>query len=675
MPGHIAITVGSTVTELIVDPNSYSETDIVDFAPRAVSGTPAFSELGLYLDVAQEAFSHGFGQWRFAQPANYSFTGDNVDTRHKGITLMTEEETLFNVGSSWRVTKLIDQGGTVVMADSVGLSVVRPSNNAYASFTNLGGAIRDLMSNGKYFFMSRSGRMKLGFVGTVSARAGDVVTVSGADFEDTNLWVGNGFLWVYDGTGFNQTPVISASNNTQVTVAGWDLTGGQVPPESGSKIILMTDTGKDSNPPNNFDKMATYGGFFWGAESNKNFLHFWSETTGTDAEGSGITDANVVQVGPKGRSIVNLYPHNNQLWAFRQDGAWTIGEDGLAYHTLDFADQTSSLNFTFVTVWNGFLIFPVRNTLYKYRAGLQDITPPVWSEDPPYKRFGGFKGGVVRGNFLYVLGQSNVSNATDEPATETGAFVSLMATDGVGWHKLLDVKTVSPNHFNLWLDADSDYLYWQARAGTTGTLYRIPFQALSDLPVDSYPITGDHNWYSSYFDFGMRRIPKSFSSLTLHGRYPTGTTVVAQFRLDTTTAWTTLGTFTTDFQEIAFPAATKGKRVQVRLNLKTTIPTATPYIKAIIIKLMMRPDVLYGVSTDVLISDNLSDQNRLMLGLTAVQIRAALKSARASVSPITLRDIYGNSAEAYLASLRFVVVEYEDADAVQAIARCTFVFV
>lgn len=671
--GHIGITQSGTTTKFLVDPHSYSEVDIVDFAPRAVTGTPSYSALGLYLDVGQDKWNHGFGQWEYSQPQNYQYTGHLVDTRHAGVSLMNNIETLNTSGSSWTVNKLIDANTVVMMASTTGINVRKPSDGSLITWPTISSA-NDLLNNGKYVFITHSGRMYVAYIAQVTSRTTTTITFTGADFEYTDMWVEGttGKIWCFDGTGVGTNDTITASAANTVSVASWTGTA----PEANDWVMLLVQTGNAINPPNGFSKMTIFGGYYWGVEEGTHYLHFWSDVDGADAEGGGATDADVVVVGPPGRGIINLAPHNNQLWAFRSDGAWNIGTDNLAYHTLDFSDQVSDDNFAFATVWNGFLIFPVRNRIYKYRSGLQDITPPVWSEYPPYKQFGAFTGGHVRGDFLYIFGKSNSANATDESATESSSgFISLMATSGVGWHKLLDMPIANPDTIGMWLDADSNYLYMHEMASTTGNLYRLQFQELTDLPVASFPTSGEHNLYTSYYDFGFKRINKSFASVTIHGTFPTNTSVVVEYRLDDTTAWTTLGTFDTDYEEISFPAGTTGKRIQLRLDLKTTTASNTPVIVGTVIKLMMRPNVLYGVSADVIISDNLSDQHRLMLGKTATELRTALKNARNSVAPITFIDIYGQSSSAYLASVRFMVLEYEDTDAVQALARCTFVYV
>jgi hypothetical protein len=672
-PGHIAITTSGTKTRLLIDPTTYSKVDITDFAPRAVTGTPAFSTLGLYLDVAQDGFRHGFGKEEFSEPVSYSYVGHQVDTRHDFISLWTNFTTAIAATTGLVVTKYIKFSGFDILGTTAGISIFQTDDTTVKdlAFT----AVRDIISNGKYLFLSTGTRMKIAWLGQPSSTTSTTATFSAAAFETTDQWATNGKAWVFEGTGSVAEATITASTGTVVTVSSWP----SGTPNTGSYILLIADAGNAGNPPNNFSKMAIFGGSMWAVQSSTRFLHFWSEINGTDAEGGGLTDAGAITVGPPGAIIRSLQPYQNQLWAFRDDGAWTINEqdvDGLAYHTLDVSAQASTQNFLSTIVWNGFLIYPVRNTLMKYRSGEQDISPPTFGFKHPPKRFGWFRGFAARGRFLFLLAKSNEA-FSDESTEASAGFVSLLCHDGVGWHKLMDIPIAAPNSANMWLDAEDDYLWIYANDPSVGkgSVYKIQLQTNTDLPFASYPTTGDHNLYTSYYFLDMRRVSKSFASLTMRGEFPSGATVIVSYRLDAATSWTSLGTFSSDMQEVAFGATVTGKRVQFRLNLQTSTSTNTPLIKTLILKTMLRPQVLYGVSCDVIVSDDVTDQAQLKLGSTAKEVRAALLAARNSVPPITFQDIHGDSASAYLSSLRFLTIQYEDSDKVQELARVTIVYV
>lgn len=666
MSGHIKITVDGTTTPLVIDPTSWREVDMVDFAPRAVAGTPAFSRQGIYLDIGQQDFKHGFGQWRFREPQSYAYSGHLIDTRHGYISLYSAPHSPLYSGAGWTVRKMLVHNDRHVFITSSGIGIIRPSNGEFAYYSTY---FRDMISNGTYLFVSYSGQLRIADVNRVSSSTNNTLTVDDAAW-GTDVFAG-GTVKILDGTGYGESHAVSSNTGTTLTIADtWTAN-----PDTSSYFIVIDTCGNVGNPPNNFWDLITFGGYYWGYEYGTNYLHFWAESDGSDAEGDGTTDAAVVQVGPPGVPIIGMQVYNNQLWVFREDGAWTVSEDNLAYHALPFATEVSNLNFATSVIFNGFLVFPIRNTLYKYTSGLANITPPVWDEYPPYKKFGNFKGLTVRGSFMYVMAQSNEAN-TNETYEGTTGFVSILATDGVGWHKLLSTTDTTPSDYNMWLDPVYDRIYyWTLDSGGTGQLRYIQLQTLSDLPYSVYSTSEISNWYSSYFDLGMERVPKSWASLTLSGDFPTGTSVYAYFRTDDTTSWTYIGIFDSDMEEIDLPSGTEGKKIQFKLRLKTTTATNSPWIKHIIMKVMIRPEVLYGVHCDIIVATDVLDQNRHKIGLTGPQVRTALKSARDSVSPITLEDIQGVSGSCYLASLQFMTMGYVDSNDVQYIARCTFIYV
>lgn len=668
--GHIALTVSGTTYEFVVDPDTYSEVDIVDFAPRAVAGTPAFSEMGLYLEVAQLGFGHGFGRLTFTEPASYAYTGHLVDTSHDFINLYTNPVQLYSTGSGWTVNKMFVHREVMVVCTNSGLFVVKSDGTTLIE-TEASTVWRDGLSNGDYFFLTKGTRMQVGDLGDV-ASATATTLVSNEDPEWTADLFNGGTVYITEGTGAGQSQAVTDTTTDTLTVASWSTQ-----PDATSKFLVIANAGAAGNPPNNLNKLAISGGYVWACENREPWLHFWAESDGTDAEGGQDTDTGAVRVGPGDVKIQNLLAAQNQLYVFRQDGLWAVGDDEVAYHTLDFSDQVHTYNFKSVQLWNGFTIFPIRRSLYKYRSGLQDITPPAWTDGLPFRTFGEFRGMAARGKFLYVLGQSNGANTTEEPA-EAAGFVTLLKTDGVGWHKVAVFSQSNPSAFDLWLDpaADRLYVFLLDSVTSTGYLYYIRLQTHSEYPYVSYPTSGDHNWYSSFFDLGLKRISKSYAALMVEGDFPDSScTIDAYFRVDENTTWTSLGTFTASVTPLAFPVGTTGKKVQIKLNLKTTSASYTPTVRALIVKQMLRPSVLYGATMDVIVQDDLNHPDGRKLGMTAAEIRTALKTARDSVSPITFTDLWGNSASAYVSSLRFVVNAFADEqdDIIESRARMTVV--
>ena len=77
------------------DLESYRMRDVVDFAPRGSTpgGAIVHSELGMYQPLLQTDWRHGFGfQW-FEDGMGYLSTTGNIDTRHKGLAMMSTAAT------------------------------------------------------------------------------------------------------------------------------------------------------------------------------------------------------------------------------------------------------------------------------------------------------------------------------------------------------------------------------------------------------------------------------------------------------------------------------------------------------------------------------------------------------------------------------------------------------
>lgn len=672
--GHIAITVSGVKTPLEIDVNSYTWVDVTDFAPRVIAGTSTQSQLGIYLDIAQEKWGHGFGEWEFGEPESYGFSGHLIDTRFGHIQLGNNPTTLFSAETASYVHKILSHRNlTVALTSNYGLTVITNHASLETGLAVGVGSIRDMISTGEYLLITGSDRMNVADVGACTSGGATTLVNINASWE-TDVFAG-GTVKIVRGTGAGSTGTVVSNTDNTITVGSWSGSN----PDTNSVYVVWAYTGKAANPPSNFDKLAVFGGFIWSNEYRTNYLHFWAEDSGLNAEGGGTADAAVVEVGPRGGRILNLTAFDNQLFVFRSEGAWTVGEDNLAYMTgLQYIDQQSNLNFTASLVWNGFLVYDVRNQLYKFKSGAQDISPPRWNEQLPYKVFGNWQSMVVRGKYLYTIGQSNSLNADESLEGVTG-WAGLLATDGVGWHKLMDMphgKAI--NQAKVFLDQTDNYIYiWNYTTDGTNNcyLYNIRLQAYNDMPYAVYPTTGNHYLYTSYYNIGYARIPKSFAALTLEGDLAAGQTCAVSFQVDDETSWTTLGTFNSQHQEIDFPTGTKGKRIRFRLNLQTTSNASTPVVKKLIIKVMLRPDVKFGVTTDVLISNDLHTAPRGRLGVTAKATRAALTAARQSVDPITFTDIHGDEYSAYLASVQSTVIAYENKNDVTEIAHCTFVFV
>ena len=680
---HVEITVSGKTYQLLIRPESWSKVDIVDFSPRVVTGVPTRSELGLYIDTGQESFLHGYGEERYVQSQRYAYTGHLVDTSHGFASLYTEPINIATL--SWTPQyppRACVHRGLMFLGYYDNMLLVDGNNLRFLPITR----VSDLISTGERMFIARaserggaSQRMFLADAGFVAAATSTTLTPKEFPYWSDNVFQ-DGWVYIMSGTGMGQIRTVSSNTSGELTISSpWTTT-----PDTTSTFIVYTNAGNISNPPLDFYRLALFGGYVWASELYAPYLHFWADKEGIAAEGGQENDAKAVRIGPGNYTINNLIPFNNQLMAMREDGVWAVGDDNLAYHILNFSDVAHANSFMGACVWNGFLFFTAGNTIYRYKSGLLDSSPPYWNKHWPFKMFGDYRVLVPRGKFLYAFGVSNATNP-DEP-TEARLFgVVLKTDDAVSWHKVADIYHSVSNIVNVpfaFYNPANSVLYWAANYVNNGhrlDVYALQLEPLGELPYKYFPTTGSHNLYLSYWDLNMIPIPKSFARVTLDGDFPSGTSVTVSYRIDDTTAFTTLGTINNSIRHLNFPTGTTGKRIQIRLGLNTTSSSVTPIVRAVILKCMARPDVKYGVTFDVLVEDDQASPFYGAMGMTANTIRQALEDARASVSPIAFRDIHGDSHLGYLSSLRFMLHDYvnENGEVVRTstIARCTVVYV
>jgi len=421
--------------------------------------------------------------------------------------------------------------------------------------------------------------------------------------------------------------------------------------------------GKADNPPNDIRVLCIHGGYLWAAEDGTSYLHYASEPDGSDLEGGGNDDIDVIEVGPGQIPIVNMISYNNNLYVAREDGLWVVSNDKLAYQVQDFSRERHSINFQTMCVWRGALYFNVRNRLYRYTGStLQDVTPPRYVETFPYRAYGNFRCLTPRGKFLYVIAEDNEASAHD----------NLLAYDGVGWHRICSLAD-SPYQVNTmnYSSVDHDALWFNyTRATNSPVTAEIRLQALNDLPYDYYETSGDHYLYTSKFDGGLQEIDKCFKSVTLRTNYlAAGTrTISVEYSLDGG-AWKTdltdaggTGDNTVDqspVQTLYFPSDTTGKQIQLRFNLQTTDSSTSPVLEAFSVKYMLRPVTTWGWRLIVTCAEEEKTLDGRRDSITGKAKLAALRTARDSTAPITFYDPWGDSHTVYLSSLQVIGREHK----------------
>lgn len=414
-----------------------------------------------------------------------------------------------------------------------------------------------------------------------------------------------------------------------------------------------SNAGLDGNPPNDMKIAAMHGGFMWFAEDGNSFVHYTDELDAADLEGDGKSDASVVIVGPGGLEIKNMISFANALYVARADGLWVVNQDDefKARQVLNFSAETHADNFRSMVVFQGALYFPIRHRIYRWTGStIVDVTPQRLDDTFPFNQFAEYDNFISRGNYLYCTAKTD----------ETSYTQSILAYDGVGWHRLMDpiAGSTSDEISMMALDPANDYIWFHLNKSTDETHY-IQLRPKSNFPKESFSTSGNHYWYSSIHDMGFRKVTKSLRSIEFEtDNCDANNTISVAYSIDDGSFITTglsnpgagVGVVATSpTVTLTFDDTIEFKKIQFRLAF-TAQAAQSPVLKALSMKYMMRPDTSSGYVFDVIAASGL-EYGGVVDSRTAAEIIADLLTVRASTAPVAFVNLVGESKKVYLASI------------------------
>ncbi len=432
--------------------------------------------------------------------------------------------------------------------------------------------------------------------------------------------------------------------------------GGSARVQKSTDGASWSDAGTDGNPPYNMKIATFHGGFAWFAENGNSFLHYGGAAGNddlSDLEGGGESDAGVVVVGPGGLAIRNIISFANALYVARADGLWVVNQDdeNVARQVLNFSAETHEDNFRTMVVFQGALYFPIRHRIYRWTgATMVDVTPQRLDDTFPFNQFSEYDNFISRGSYLYCTAKTD----------ETSYTQSILAYDGVAWHRLIDpVSGSSSDEISMMaLDPANDYIWFHLNKSTDETHY-IQLRPKSDFPKESFSTSGNHYWYSSIHDMGFRKVTKSLRSIEFEtDNCDANNTISVAYSIDDGSFITTglsnpgagVGVVATSpTVTLTFDDTIEFKKIQLRLAF-TAQAAQSPVLKALSMKYMMRPDTSNGYVFDVIVSSNF-EYGGSMDDRTAAKIMDDLEAVRASTAPVPFVNLLGESSNVYLASI------------------------
>lgn len=406
----------------------------------------------------------------------------------------------------------------------------------------------------------------------------------------------------------------------------------------------ITDAGLDSSSTD-YKWLVIHNGYIYAGKDGTNKVHYSSDSALADLEGT-TADLGIIYCGLGNIPTIGAAVYAGILYIARQDGLWALGEDNIARRVIDYSGQVSANNFRSMVEINGMFIFPIRDRIVQWNGSrVADVTPMKVTDTFPYVTYGTYKGFVSVDNFLYCIGRTN----------ETTYREHLLCWDGVGWHKLQDIVTNGSDSVTaMGYDVVNNYIWYHVDSTADATYY-IQLQSNSSFPYGNFPTTGTHSLITSRMDMGFRRVQKSLTSLFVDVANVTANRYIKVYYALDGGSWTFWSNVTTNGTvELTSPGGSTSIQftyIQFRFDFVTDSSAQSPILEGYCLIFIMRPDVRYGYSFDIVISTNLEYEGEVDTR-TAADIASALRTLRDSKAPITLTNLIGESVLGYLSAIR-----------------------
>src|SRR5574340_1299570 len=271
-----------------------------------------------------------------------------------------------------------------------------------------------------------------------------------------------------------------------------------------------------------FKWLVIHEGYIYGGVDGTNNVFYDSDPDLDTMHGTEAADPAVIKVGAGGYGTLGALSWGSQLFIFRRDGIWVMGEGKIVRRILDYSSEASASNFAGYAIFNGYLYFTVRGKIYQWNGSrVLDVTPGRFSDQFPYSEIKVVGPMITVNNFLYVIAEWY--NQPAEPGIpgigDAGdTYTSLFCYDSVGWHKLTDLLQDAhgeAEQCSMYFDADTNRLYMQVEDNTDNNWFGYITLGASSLTTSPYPTTGDHVLISSRLDMGFRRVDKFSPSLLI----------------------------------------------------------------------------------------------------------------------------------------------------------------
>lgn len=470
----------------------------------------------------------------------------------------------------------------------------------------------------------------------------------------------NGLLWAWGGGGLYRFDGTTWTNVYDDGVVNFALALGSYlfycP--AGERIRKVdtsdvhTEAGINANS-SNYSHLFISGGYVYAAKAGTNQLYFGSAPDLSDLHGDPADDTAEILVGAGGVPILGGVDFYTRKMVFREDGAWEVGQDLISRWMQNYKDERSVTNFRSYTIHNGYLLYSLRDKVIQWNGvRTNDITPRRLTNQFPYITYGRFDNMIQSQDFMYCTARTNEVTYTE----------SLLCYDGVAWFKLLDpIKDGAGSITAMGFDATTNRIWYHIQDGDNGSTYFIQLQELSDFPSGPFPVTGQHSLISSEHDMGFRRVLKSTPSMLIDAdNLSDNVRIKVYISLDggDWLPWATVDR--PGITEIVGPGTSRTVEynyILLRFDFETTDETITPVLKNYTLRFIMRPQVEFAFSHDVILATEVA-LDGTQQARTAGQILEDLEALRDSAKPFSYIDLHGRQHFVYISSLQVRALEY-----------------
>lgn len=584
----------------VIDLSAYKGRDVIDFSPRASTpgGGIVMSTLGFYQPLRQSGWTAGFGFPWHNEETGYLRTEGDIDARHEGLMMRYTA----SIKSDSRVdvvpTQFLEFKGDVYKASNRG--VAKFNDTTWSDVSDTTWDVNYLWTNGRYIFAAVDGG-RISYADS-SVSDSDGWTLTGANDSSVD------YAWIYHHDGF--------------VYAGKDIDAG---------------------------------------DSHGNEIYYDDDIAMTGLFGNPTDDVNVIYAGLAGSQVKPPKTYQSKMWLPRADGLYVMSEDRqTAKRFLDYFDQADSDNFATVATWNGFMIYNIKDQLRRWNGTSEvRITPPRFSDSWPYRTYGRFRHLTPIGDWLFVVARTNDATYQEH----------LLSYDGAGWHKHKDLITGGTGTISaLYYDARNNKIWYHSTAD--GTTNYIDLQDLSVFPKNHYAVTGEHNLITSRLDAGFRMVDKSTPSVLIGAtNCDDSSYITVDYQLDADTVWypwggeddvtnkVTSNGWTTLLDPTGISKSTlEYKHMKLKLGFETSDSTKSPVLEDFVMRLIMRPETLWGFSLPLVIGDK-GEYSMSYEGRSTAELMADIRAARQSIAPIKYIDPREDEWWGYITSVNEQMVE------------------